>query len=139
MRCRSWAAIGALAALLPLGCDRSRPPHEYSVIVGSVESLSTANGDLTVRFARGTGEQADGEIVHCQVTRDSEVYIDDRFSALDEIRVGDAIEVVGYRDANPRIDPFVVTFAYVDRTLPAPPEPPFPLAPARSAAPPGEP
>ncbi|MEP0846535.1 MAG: hypothetical protein HRF50_06885 [Phycisphaerae bacterium] len=135
----SWAAIGVLAALLPLGCDRARPPHEYSVIVGTVESLTTANGDLTVRFTRETGTQADAPIVHCQVTRDSEVYIDDRFSALDEIRVGDAIEVVGYRDANPRIDPFVVTFAYVDRTLPAPPEPPIPLTPARPAALPGGP
>ena len=51
--------------------------------------------------------------IFCDVTKDSEIYINDALSRLEAIEPGDAIEMVGYPDPNPRLGRFVVSYAHV--------------------------
>lgn len=114
---RRWASVlrsaGAALALLPAGCERAATPPRYEVFNGSVVSRQTDTGALTV--ARPAARSAEPREVACIVTSDSEIYVNDRLSTIGEIRRGDAVEIFGYRDPNPRLAGFVVTVAYVTR------------------------
>ena len=111
--------IGASLALP--GCDPPPVTHSYRVLSGAVIACHTETGELTVRlsdFSRRRRQNEDR--VHCVITRDSEVYVNDRFATLSDIALGDQIEVIGYRDPQRRIERFVVSYAYVKHPLPPP-------------------
>ncbi len=123
MRC----AVLATWLLAP-ACDRAESSQTYSVVGGEVESWDRASGDLAIRVSRTLGNRPEAEILHCQVTHDSEVYVNDRFCRTDAIPQRGAVEVVGYYDPNPRIERFVVSYAYFDTQPPPPPAPKFSAA-----------
>jgi hypothetical protein len=119
MRAALLAAVGCAA-----GCeDQLTTPNRYSVLAGKVLSCHANTGELTVRVSRRSAQGPTEETIYCVVTRDSEIYINDKFSSIEEIQLGDAVELVGYDDPNPRLQRFVVSFAYFDHPLPAPPPP----------------
>jgi hypothetical protein len=121
---RSALEMMLLAALLcAAGCQPQRPPNHYSVLAGKVVACHTDTGELTVQGSRRTPEGPADETVYCLITRDSEIYVNDRFSSIAEIQIGDAVELVGRRDPNPQVERFVVSFAYFDHPLPEPPKP----------------
>jgi hypothetical protein len=110
----------------------STETNRYNVLAGKVVACHPDTGELTVRVSRRTVEGPAEHTLYCVVTRDSEIYVNDKFSAIDEIQLGDAVELVGYRDPNPQLERFVVSFAYFDHPLPAPPRPE--LTPASAPA-----
>ncbi|MFQ5806876.1 MAG: hypothetical protein ACE5I3_10540 [Phycisphaerae bacterium] len=112
--------IGVVCAA---GCEDRSPPDRYSVLAGKVVACRTDTGELSVRGLRRTAEGPTEETIHCLITRGSEIYVNDKFSSIGEIQLGDAVELVGRRDSDPRLEHFVVSFAYFDRPLPAPPRP----------------
>jgi hypothetical protein len=114
------------------GCEDQPPPNRYSVIAGTVVACHTDTGELSVRGARRTAEGPSEETIHCLITRDSEIYVNDKFSSIGEIQLGDAVELVGRRHPNPQLERFVVSFAYFDHPLPAPPQ--LELTPANAPA-----
>lgn len=119
MLCTLLAALAAAVA----GCDGAPAAREYSVLVGWIESYNVETGDLTLRVTQVTGDRPSADVVQCQVTRDTEIYVNDMFRTMDHIRVGDRAELVGYHDPNPRIERFVVSYAHLDQR-PPPPAPP---------------
>lgn len=133
-RSRLFVQTALLAAVLcATGCEPPRPPGRYSVLAGKVIACHPDTGELTVRGSRRTVEGPTEETVYCLITRDSEIYVNDRFSSIEEIQIGDTVELIGRRDPNPQLERFVVSFAYFDHPLPAPPRPQ--LTPAGANAP----
>lgn len=110
-------AVGLLPQLV--ACSRQDPPSPYQVFSGTVKALDTETGELFIRPKRAPHPWRFDRNVPCVVTKDSEIYMNDRFSRLDEIVVGDLIESVGYRDH----DRFVLSLVSVTRIQPEPPLP----------------
>lgn len=50
----------------------------------------------------------------CVATKDTEIYVNDRFSGIEEIRVGDVLESVGYWDR----ERFVLSLVNIRRSEP---------------------
>lgn len=115
----------ALASLtLVGGCRQATTPSDYTTLSGTVIGLSAdTDCELTVKTARQQGLAADAETVPCLLTKDTEIYINDRLSTFDAIVMGDAVELIGYRQSNPRGERFILVFAYITRNEPPPPEP----------------
>ncbi|RMF70774.1 MAG: hypothetical protein D6744_18940 [Planctomycetota bacterium] len=127
--------LSAVPALLTVGaCDRPRPPHKYVALSGTVAACHPQTGELTVRLTDPSSRRARDDQLECVVTSDSEIYINDMFSTLDRVQIGDRIELVGYRDASRPIESFVVSFAYCEHTAPTPAVPPLLQPPASPAS-----
>ena len=121
---RALAQAGLLLAIVcAAGCDKPRPRARYTVLSGKVVACHTDTGELSVRVSRRRPEGPTEETIYCLITRDAEIYVNDKVSSIDEIQLGDAVELVGRRDADPQLERFVVSFAYFDRPLPPPPRP----------------
>jgi hypothetical protein len=117
---------GVLAPLLAaamlcsaIGCSRQEPQSDYNAFTGTVRALDPDAGEVFVRTNRAPAGWRTDRDIPCVVTKDSEIYINDRFSEFQDIRYGDTAKLVGYRDK----DHFVVTFLIVARSEPAPPLP----------------
>ena len=121
-----------LALLAVAGCERQQVPDHYSLLAGKIVACHTDTGELHVRGLRRTEDGPAEYTLYCLITRDSEIYINDRVSSIEDIQIGDAVELVGRRDAVSDADRFIVAFAYFDHPLPAPPRPE--LAPASAPA-----
>ncbi len=117
MRALFMAGLVAAWAGLSAGCGGSPGTPRYETLTGVVIACKAETGELLVR----TGML--GTETECQVTRDSELYINDGLAQIEEIRAGDAIELTGYRDDNASIARFVVSRADVSRAVrwPKPP------------------
>ena len=120
-----WLTGAVLCALCGgLGCDeRPRPTVRYSVLAGHVAGCYPDTGELTIRGPRRTTSGPTNAVTYCLITRDTEIYINDRLSAIEDIQIGDAIELIGRPDPDPQLERFVVAFAYLDQPLPEPPLP----------------
>lgn len=130
---RACLCLGALGLLG--GCERAAAPRLYQTLAGWVVARHAGTGELLVRVG-GSGPARE-QTVFCVVTKDSEIYVNDMFTTIEAVRIGDAIEVVGYPDPDPRQERFVVSCARIERDLPAPPIPDLPppsTAPATQPA-----
>ena len=102
---------------------RSKQAADDHCLAGKVVACHAESGELSVQVSPRTGEDTAEQTVYCLVTDDAEIYVNDRFSSIEEIQLGDMIELIGYHDPDPQLDRFVVSFAYLDHPLPAPPRP----------------
>ncbi|MFH1745992.1 MAG: hypothetical protein ABIG44_02995 [Planctomycetota bacterium] len=115
-----WRIIAAAIVLLGLaGCSRQGQYQQYEVFIGTVKALDIETGELFVRAVRAPLHWHVDRDIPCVATKDSELYINDRFCEIDKIMVGDSVELVGVRDAGR----FVVSFANVTRGQPEAPLP----------------
>ncbi len=112
-----------LVLLAVTSCRDEEPPRRFSVYSGTVQSVQVDAGELTVRVPAAAAGDAGADELSCVVTRDSELYVNDRFAGLVEIAPGDEVELIGHADPNPRLERFVVSFAYVNHPLPPAPVP----------------
>lgn len=132
MRSRMIDTLGPALAVMPaalLGCEPAPSAPHYKVLVGTVIACYPQTGELTLRTSpQSPGTQA-GQRIFCVATRESEVYINDRFASLEQIRIGDAVELVGYVDRDRQLSQFVVSLAYGRHPQPPPPDPQALLAP----------
>ncbi len=117
-----WRILWTAAAALALSsCDRSSSPsYSYQSVTGRVTECHPETGDLTLSPERGS--PLPPQTLLCVVTSDSEIYINDRLSGIEEVRPGDRIEIVGYRESNASAGQLVISYARIHR--PAPPLPP---------------
>lgn len=113
------------------GCERPTASHAYTVLAGTVLSCNPEAGELTLELRDQPARKWTGR-VPCVLTKDSEVYVNDRFSSLAEIQVGNPVEVIGYREASRRLETFVVAFAYVEQPGPPVKTPPLLVPPETS-------
>ena len=128
---RTPVQLGLLLAIVcAAGCDEPRPRARYTVLSGKVVACHTDTGELSVRVSRRRAEGPSEETIYCLITRDAEIYVNDKVSSIDEIQLGDAVELVGRRDPDPRVERFVVSFAYFDHPVPSPSPPDLIPAPA---------
>lgn len=118
-----------LATLCAAGCDKPLPRARFTVLSGKVLACHTDTGELSVRVSRRRPEGPTEETIYCLITRDAEIYVNDKVSSIEEIQLGDAVELVGRRDPDPQTERFVVSFAYFDHPLPPPPRPDLTPAP----------
>ncbi len=98
------------------GCSKQEPRTEYQAFSGTVRAADIETGELFVRSDHPPQPGKPGRDLPCVVTKDAEIYINDRFASIQEITVGDSVELIGYRDA----DRFVVSFATITRAEPPP-------------------
>lgn len=112
------------------GCEEPPPPTHYTVFSGKVVAYHTDTGELRVRATRRTSQGPFEQTIYCLITRDAEIYVNDKVSSIGEIQLGDAVELVGRHDPDPQAERFVVSFAYFDHPLPPPPRPDLTPAPA---------
>ena len=119
--CRSAAmTLNLLVAGFVAGCSEQDRPERHEVLSGVVESLHADTGQLTVRTSGFRPESEGEQSVSCLLTSDAEVYVNDKFSGLAGLTVGDTVELVGYRDPIPRSERFLVALARVRRAAAAP-------------------
>ena len=136
---RLAAGTALLAAVVcAAGCERERTVNHYTVFAGKVVGCHPDTGELSVRASRRAAEGPTEQTVYCLLTDDSEIYVNDKFSSIEEIQLGDTVELVGYRDPEPRLERFVVSFAYFDHPSPPPPRPELTPASAPAAADPAD-
>jgi hypothetical protein len=109
---RRRRAIAAALLAATLGCSRSATPPEYELVAGEVDGRNAETGELTVRLA-DPRPQADGQLLHCQITSDSEIHVNDRISEVRDIRPGQSVQLIGYRDRRTTPVTFIVTTAFV--------------------------
>jgi hypothetical protein len=121
-RCAALAVAGS-ALLFFCGCSRQNSPSSYEAVSGVVASVQPDTGQLTIRCSGARPETDREREMACLLTNDAEVYVNDRFAGFEKIAVGDVIELIGYSGSSPRDERFVVSFAYITRTEPPPPEP----------------
>lgn len=126
-RCCGVGVIGLAA--MAAGCEPAPAAPHYKVLVGTVAASYPQTGELTVRVSTETPGVNQPKRVYCVVTRESEVYVNDRFASLDAIRIGDVVELVGYVDRDRQLAQFVVSLAYVRQPQPPAPDPATLLAP----------
>lgn len=107
-----------------LGCDKPAPPRHIVALTGTLQSCKFETGEVVVSAVRGSVSDREPEPITCVFPRDAEIYVDDRLVTLAELHTGDAGELLGYFDPNPRLAQFVVTYASFDRQPPAAPWPP---------------
>ena len=110
-------------------CDEPPPVPHYAVLAGQVVACHTDTGELSIKTTRRGLDEPAEDTVYCLITRDAEIYVNDKFSTIDEIQLGDDVELIGRRDPDPQSDRFVINFAYFDHPLPDPPQPEFSPAP----------
>jgi len=108
-------ACAALVAAGLLGCERRSAPSPYMLLGGRIESIQADKSQFVLRPAEHDDAGGESLLVTCFLPGDAEVYIDDRLAPADELRGGDEIEVLGYADADPRSERFVVAFANIRR------------------------
>ena len=104
----------ALVTLLA-GCRGEPQGDRHQLIAGTVESFSGETGELSIHNPGPRNQPEAEERVTCVITNRSEVYVNDKFARPESIGVGDQIEVLGRREADPRSERIVVTLAYVTR------------------------
>ena len=127
-----WLLAILAGLLLHLGgCEPQGAPSPYEVCTGSVKALDLETGELFVRAEPVPELWRADRNVPCVATKDSEVYINDRFSGIDEIRVGDVFESVGYWDH----DRFVLSLVRIARSQPEPRLPDLPSVPDEASPP----
>ena len=130
---RRWLAWTALATALAIaGCEDERTPARFSVFSGKVLSYHAETGEMTVRGARRRDRDGQEHTIHCLITRDSEIYINDMLCSIDDIQLGDAVEMIGREDASADPMSFLVSYAYIEH--PTTPAPPPDLTPASAPA-----
>ncbi len=120
-------AVCGLLAGLPAGCKQPDTGSSHEALNGTVEALHTDTFELTAMLDDHRAERAKPATVACLFTKDTEVYVNDRFASFDAIAIRDTIELVGYFEPNnPRGERFVVSFANITRAEPPPAEPDLP-------------
>jgi hypothetical protein len=114
--------VGLGVAWVLSGCEKQLPTNRYDVLTGTVQSLHADMGQLTVRITSLRPESDKNPYAHCLLSGDAEVYINDKFSTIGAIEVGDTAELIGYRDPN-RAERFLVCLVHITRDEPLPPAP----------------
>lgn len=99
------------------GCDRQSPPARYETFSGTVTARQADTGKFSVRVDPPRGNTLPDGTLFCVATKDSEIYLNDKFSPMEVIQVGDPVEVIGYRDSNKEVE-FVASFVYIGRETP---------------------
>lgn len=118
---RRWGALCACAALLCLGaCRRPSALSDYAALAGRISLVRADTLELTVQPAGAFRSEAAGSVM-CLLTRDSELYINDRLADLGELQLGDQVELVGHYQKEPPEKRFVVATGHVARSEPPPP------------------
>lgn len=125
------AAFALTLSLALVACDDARTVRQYDVIQGAVAGVHVDTGEISVEFMP-PGPGAKSRVLSCVVTRDTELYLNDRITSLDRIATGDLIQIVGTRDPDPRLDRLAINTAYVARDEPAAPNPPLALTTTRN-------
>lgn len=102
-----------IVAVATVGCDPSPPSYAYQSVTGRVTECHPDTGDLTVAPERGA--RGSPRPLLCVVTADSEIYINDRLSAIERVAVGDPIVIIGYRESNAAAGQLVISYARIQR------------------------
>lgn len=118
----AWGAVLILSLTFG-GCRGASGPAQHEALVGTVESIQPDTAQVTIRVAESRGPWSEPTRVTGLLTNDAEVYVNDRYVGLEGVRVGDTVELIGYRDPNPRTERFIVCLARIARNAPAPPVP----------------
>ncbi|MEW6249351.1 MAG: hypothetical protein AB1716_01790 [Planctomycetota bacterium] len=114
-------ALVPAAALWLAGCTAEPTRYRHELVSGEVWAVQPESGRLVV-YGAGLRPDDDQEEVACVLTGEPELYINDKYSSWDALRVGDAIEVIGYPDRRPNAEGLVVCLALVTRSdAPVPP------------------
>ncbi len=104
------------------GCGRGSHGQRYETETGVVTQRQTNTGEITVSSDRP--RNAERPSISCIITRDSEIYVDDRLSSIEDVRIGDRIAMVGYREQEPGLEHFIISYGRIQRSSPSsvPPE-----------------
>ncbi len=100
------------------GCGRDSRGQKYETESGVVTQRNTSTGEIAV------SSDAERPAISCIITRDSEIYVDDQLSSIEDVRIGDRIAVVGYREREPGLEHFIISYGRIQRPSPpsVPPE-----------------
>ncbi len=111
---QSVALACAIAVIMLSGCDRESRRQDYRTLTGVVTERRPDTGELSGPF-KAPGER-EPSIVSCLMTRDSEVYINDRLGSIEDVRIGDRIAVIGYYEPDPEPARFVISYGRIRRS-----------------------
>ena len=87
-----FLAAGPLA--IGAGCGEGEPERKYRTIEGTAEEIKPPNR-VSMSFVNDDGIE---RMVEGKVDPDSEIWINGRQAALEDIKPGDAVKVVGYAE-----------------------------------------
>ncbi len=134
---RTGCAIGLVLLGVLTGCPRQSSRGDYKIIAGTVQSVNATERELTILVDPSSAQSDDPGKAACLLTSDAEVYVDDVFSGVEAIEIGDTVRLVGYVDTSPQAERFVVSKAEIERNepLPDPPDlsPPTTIPPTSQA------
>ncbi len=103
----------AVAVVMLSGCGRESRRQDYRTLTGVVTERRADTGELSVSF-KAAGER-EPSIVSCLMTRDSEVYINDRLGSIEDVRIGDILAIIGYYEPDPEPARFVISYGRIRR------------------------
>jgi len=130
-------AIGLTLLATLTGCPRQSTRGDYKILTGTVQSVNATERELTILIEPSSSERTTPGKLACLLTSDAEVYVDDVFSGVEAVEIGDTVRLVGYVDTSPQAKRFVVSKAEIERNepLPDPPDlsPPTTIPPTSQA------
>lgn len=126
------AVVGVLAMLCAAGCEQHSGASDYRIFRGVITSLNNETGELvleaTVADRPGVEDPAAGARrsarvartvkYFCDVTKISEIYINDQLRRMPDLSVGDRAEIIVSRESELPLERFAVAFVYVNRDVP---------------------
>lgn len=129
----AWKPMRAvlLLALLACACERPGSTPRYEIIGGRLAEMDPRTGELTLEMS--AADESAGTL-HCTVTADTEITVNDLATPVGGLRAGDVLEVIGYRQRAGGLDGFVATSIFVEREAEMP-RSPEPLDPMRRSHP----
>ncbi len=89
-----FLATGALA--IGAGCGEGEPERKYRTIEGTAEKIDLPDR-VSMSFVNDSGIQ---RTVEGKVDPNAEIWINGRQAALEDIKPGDAVKVVGYAEGS---------------------------------------
>lgn len=108
-----FGLIWAVACSFSLGgCKERKEERVYRALRGIARSKNPETGLVSMDFTRENGHVVELE---GQVTQDTEIFVDGRVATLDDVRIGEEVEVIGYITGSGKQRQMVVTQVVVTR------------------------
>lgn len=117
--------VAGCCGVVLAGCSRQEPSPAYQALSGVVRAIDLETGELFIRAEHPPAPWHADRNVACVATKDSELYVNDRFSDLRDVQVDDELEAIGYRDRDRFV--FVLSLVNITRNEPEPPAPKYVL------------
>jgi hypothetical protein len=106
----------ALQGMILTGCKERKEERTYRNISGIARAVNLETGEVAMDFLHP--KKGDKLELRGTVTQDTEIIIDGRIAKLEDVKIGEGVEVTGYVTGEGPDQKLVVTKVTIERPVP---------------------